>query len=42
VAFPAIGLWVLGIPLFSWYLLYKNKEILKLLNKKEITEEENQ
>ena len=41
VAFPAIGLWVLGIPLFSWFLLYKNKEILKLLNKKEITEEEN-
>jgi hypothetical protein len=28
VAFPAIGLWVFGIPLFAFLVLYKNKRVL--------------
>ncbi len=42
VAFPSIGLWVLGIPLFSLFLLVRNKKTLQLTSKKEVTEEEMQ
>jgi hypothetical protein len=37
VAFPAIGLWVFGIPLFAFLVLYKNKRVLQLMMKPEIT-----
>ena len=40
VAFPAIGLWVFGIPLFAFLVLYKNKRVLQLMMKPEITQQE--
>jgi hypothetical protein len=40
VAFPSIGVWVLGIPLFAFLVLYKNKRVINLMGKKKITKEE--
>jgi hypothetical protein len=37
VALPSIGVWVLGIPLIAFILLRKNKSIIDLMGKKEIT-----
>lgn len=42
VAFPSIGLWVFGIPLFAFLVLLKNKRVLNLMTKKEITQAENE
>ena len=41
VAFPGIGLWVLGIPLFAFFVLFKNRRVINLMGKKEITRAEN-
>lgn len=37
VAFPSIGLWVFGIPLFALAVLVRNKRVLGLMQKREIT-----
>lgn len=37
IAFPAIGLWVIGIPLFALLMLLMNKRVINLMSKKEIT-----
>lgn len=37
LVFPAIGLWVFGIPIFALIILVKNKRALILMAKKEIT-----
>ena len=42
VAFPSIALWVFGIPLAALGILIRNKRILNLMNKKEITVAENE
>jgi hypothetical protein len=41
VAFPAIGLWVFGIPIIALGVLIRNKRILNLMNKDKITAAEN-
>ena len=40
LVFPAIGLWVFGIPLLAFFVLLRNKETILLMNKKEITQAE--
>ena len=40
VALPSIGVWVLGIPLFAFLVLFKNKRVINLMGKKKITKEE--
>ena len=40
VAFPSIGLWVFGIPLLAFLVLFKNKRILGLMTQKQITKKE--
>lgn len=40
VAFPSIGLWVFGIPLFAFLVLYKNRRVINLMSKKVITKSE--
>jgi hypothetical protein len=42
VAFPSIGIWVFGIPLFALIVLIKNRRVLTLMTKKEITQKENE
>jgi hypothetical protein len=42
VAFPAIGLWVIGIPLFALFVLMANKRVINLMAKKEITKAESE
>lgn len=42
VAFPSIGVWVLGIPLFAFLVLYKNKRVINLMSKREITKTEHE
>ncbi len=42
VAFPSIGVWVLGIPLLAFIILQKNKHVIDLMGKKEITKAENE
>ena len=42
VAFPSIGVWVLGIPLIAFIILRKNKRIIDLMGKKQITKAENE
>jgi hypothetical protein len=42
VAFPSIGIWVLGIPLLAFLVLRKNKRVIDLMGKKEITKAENE
>jgi hypothetical protein len=37
LVFPAVGLWVFGIPLLAFFILYKNKDTISLMNRKEIT-----
>jgi hypothetical protein len=39
VAFPCIGLWVFGIPLFAFFVLFRNKRVLNLMELKKITKE---
>lgn len=40
VAFPSIAVWVLGIPLFAFLVLFKNKRVINLMGQKEITKKE--
>ena len=40
LVFPAIGIWVIGIPLLALFILLKNKQTIILMNKKEITQAE--
>jgi hypothetical protein len=40
LVFPAVGLWVFGIPLLAFFVLLKNKETILLMNKKEILQVE--
>jgi hypothetical protein len=40
VAFPSIGVWVLGIPLFAFIVLRRNKRVIDLMGKKQITKAE--
>jgi hypothetical protein len=40
VAYPSIGLWVFGIPLLAFIVLYRNKRILNLMLQKKITKRE--
>jgi hypothetical protein len=42
VAFPSIGIWVIGIPLLAFIILRRNKRVIDLMGKKEITKEENE
>jgi len=40
LVFPAIGIWVIGIPLLAFFVLLKNKDTILLMNKKEIMQAE--
>jgi hypothetical protein len=40
VAFPSIAVWVLGIPLFAFIVLFKNKRVINSMGQKEITKKE--
>jgi hypothetical protein len=42
VAFPSIGIWVMGIPLLAFIVLRRNKRVIDLMGKKEITKAENE
>ncbi len=42
VAFPSIGVWVLGIPLLAFIILRRNKRVIDLMAKKEITKAEHE
>ncbi len=37
LVFPAVVLWVFGIPLLAYFVLLRNKATISLMNKKEIT-----
>ena len=40
IVFPSIVLWSIGIPVFSCFLLIKNRRIIDLMNRKELTQAE--